>query len=218
MTASPSNSFNDVITEISNKPTSDLIDSLKSTDFVQIKGNTVSKISKSSSKSNSNNYIKYILIILLLLFLGVNLFNYLGYTLDKLKELLAPILAYLGYKTGDVIDETVTQSQRGVKLATDVTGDSIKDAVGLLKNKSMNNEKSNKKNNYEQNLNKHQQKIKIVKPDLNTSEIQSPGKKFCYIGKDRGYRSCISMDNDDTCMSGDIFSELDICINPSLRE
>ena len=50
-------------------------------------------------------------------------------------------------------------------------------------------------------------------------EVNFTGKNgFCYVGEDRGYRSCISVKPDDTCMSGEIFPSMDICINPSLRE
>lgn len=41
---------------------------------------------------------------------------------------------------------------------------------------------------------------------------------FCYIGEDRGFRSCIQVKESDTCMSGDIFPTEAICINPNLRE
>jgi hypothetical protein len=40
---------------------------------------------------------------------------------------------------------------------------------------------------------------------------------WCYIGEDRGFRSCISVGDNDTCMSGDIFPTSDICVNPNLR-
>jgi hypothetical protein len=40
---------------------------------------------------------------------------------------------------------------------------------------------------------------------------------WCYIGEDRGFRSCIQVGENDTCMSGDIFPSQDICVNPSLR-
>ena len=40
---------------------------------------------------------------------------------------------------------------------------------------------------------------------------------YCYIGEDRGYRSCIELSPGDKCMSGDIFPSMDICINPNLR-
>ena len=41
--------------------------------------------------------------------------------------------------------------------------------------------------------------------------------KHCYIGTDRGFRSCIEIGHADKCMSGDIFPTHDKCINPSLR-
>jgi len=41
---------------------------------------------------------------------------------------------------------------------------------------------------------------------------------FCYIGEDRGFRSCIKVGEGDKCMSGDIFPTEAICINPNLRE
>ena len=58
-------------------------------------------------------------------------------------------------------------------------------------------------------------------PDDAGSYIQASkvSKKagFCYIGEDRGFRSCISVGEGDTCMSGDIFPSMEVCVNPSLR-
>jgi hypothetical protein len=55
--------------------------------------------------------------------------------------------------------------------------------------------------------------------DESTSKIQSGGNKsgWCYIGEDRGFRSCVQVGQQDSCMSGDIFPSQDICVNPSLR-
>ena len=52
------------------------------------------------------------------------------------------------------------------------------------------------------------------------SSIQSGGSKagWCFIGEDRGFRSCAYVNSGDECMSGDIFPSNEICINPSLRE
>ena len=57
-------------------------------------------------------------------------------------------------------------------------------------------------------------------PDDATSVTQSGGRSksgYCYIGEDRGFRSCINVGENDECMSGDIFPTMDICINPNLR-
>lgn len=40
---------------------------------------------------------------------------------------------------------------------------------------------------------------------------------WCFIGEDRGYRSCIRVGENEKCMSGDIFPSQEICINPNLR-
>jgi hypothetical protein len=51
-----------------------------------------------------------------------------------------------------------------------------------------------------------------------TQKHQSGKAGYCYIGEDRGFRSCIKVEAGDTCMSGDVYSRHDICVNPSLRE
>jgi len=55
--------------------------------------------------------------------------------------------------------------------------------------------------------------------DEATSSIQNGAPKagWCYIGEDRGFRSCAEVGVNDTCMSGDIFPTSQICVNPSLR-
>ena len=40
---------------------------------------------------------------------------------------------------------------------------------------------------------------------------------WCFIGEDRGFRSCIQVGENDKCMSGDIFPSQEICVNPKLR-
>jgi hypothetical protein len=56
--------------------------------------------------------------------------------------------------------------------------------------------------------------------DESSSTIQrgtSSKSGWCYIGEDRGFRTCAQVGVNDTCMSGDIFPSQEICINPKLR-
>ena len=58
------------------------------------------------------------------------------------------------------------------------------------------------------------------KPDDSLSRIQSgsSGKAgWCFIGEDRGFRTCSEVGQGDKCMSGDIFPSQEICMNPNLR-
>ena len=68
---------------------------------------------------------------------------------------------------------------------------------------------------------KNYKKLPVIpEADDSMSSVQKPASKsgFCYIGEDRGFRSCINVDEGDVCMSGDIFPTEAICINPNLRE
>lgn len=54
-----------------------------------------------------------------------------------------------------------------------------------------------------------------------SSSVHSAGKSgksgWCFIGEDRGFRSCAPVGVSDMCMSGDIFPSHEICMNPNLR-
>lgn len=85
---------------------------------------------------------------------------------------------------------------------------------------------------YEEETSRQKQKEESVKKALEyalknqtpladdaTSNTQIPRSKsgYCYIGEDRGFRSCIEVSQDMKCMSGDIFPTRDVCVNPRLR-
>jgi len=40
---------------------------------------------------------------------------------------------------------------------------------------------------------------------------------WCYIGDDKGIRTCGEVGVNDMCMSGDVFPTQDVCVNPNLR-
>ena len=57
-----------------------------------------------------------------------------------------------------------------------------------------------------------------VSPDDSRSSIQTTGKAgWCYIGEEQGIRTCSEIGVNDVCMSGDIFPNQAICMNPNLR-
>ena len=57
-----------------------------------------------------------------------------------------------------------------------------------------------------------------IKAHSKNMSIPQTGKDgWCYVGNDRGYRSCIQLHQNDMCMSGDIFPSDKICVNPNLR-
>lgn len=57
-----------------------------------------------------------------------------------------------------------------------------------------------------------------VSPDDSRSSIQTTGKSgWCYIGEEQGVRTCSEIGVNDVCMSGDVFPNQAICMNPNLR-
>jgi len=57
-------------------------------------------------------------------------------------------------------------------------------------------------------------------PDLsNDADLQMAKKAgYCYVGTLNKKRTCIEIDEDDKCLSGDIFPTRDVCVNPNLRK
>ena len=57
-----------------------------------------------------------------------------------------------------------------------------------------------------------------VSPDDSRSSIQTTGKSgWCSIGEEQGTRTCAEIGVNDTCMSGNVFPNQAICMNPNLR-
>jgi len=175
----------------------------------------------------------------ILLFVGVNVFFYLGAITQYLRDLIAPILGSLGYAVTSTASTTASTTATGAKTGIDVASGSIESGIGVLQGqldtvsstsqhdgtgistRNVNNEVGEVTDNSLQTALDH-----ATTGKSNTSmymsrngEANFTGKSgFCYVGEDRGFRSCVSVSPDDTCMSGDIFPTMDICINPTLRE
>ena len=192
------------------------------------------------SKGNSS-YIRIGLIIVILLFLGVNIFSYLGDFFQNIKDTSAPIIGSILQNLGLVVTETtkdITQiSAEGAKLGVDVAAGTVESGIDVIQGQlDMGQSGSqNKTSTPTTNSNAKQGSLSASLtsalsdaeynseplPDDATSSTQRAGPTksgYCYIGEDRGFRSCVSVKDSDVCMSGQIFPSNEICVNPSLRE
>lgn len=164
-----------------------------------------------------NNFINLIIITIILAFLGFNLFTFMGETTNLFVDAVKPIAELLGFTVGETVKNTVDTAAKGTKLGVDVATGAIDDAINLTEEVIGVDPLKNEVNKPKAN----------VKPtpmaDDATSKTQSgkaSNKKggFCYIGEDRGFRSCINVKDADMCMSGQIFPTQKICENPTLRQ
>ena len=133
--------------------------------------------------------------------------------MDRILDVFKPILAYFGYGISETVEKTVDLTATGSKKAIDVTADTLTGGISALQSGLSKENKQKHKNK--------QKELAMPLPDeagsLTQASKVSRKAGFCYIGEDRGFRSCISVGEGDTCMSGDIFPSHDICINPNLR-
>lgn len=167
---------------------------------------------------------KYILIIMVLAFLGFNIFTTLGDVTDSTNKFLAPILSAIGIGVGETVKQTTNIAAKGVKFGADVTANTVDNTVSIMeKSIGSNDVKFNRidKNDAPVENVANKKIYPLPEPDDATSSTQRNQKSkagYCYIGEDRGFRSCIKVGEGDKCMSGDIFPSEEICLNPSLRE
>jgi hypothetical protein len=184
----------------------------------------------------------WIIIILILAFLGFNIFIYLAKGTESVNNLLTPIIkpiaSFFAAITGQVVNTTATGAKAVVDTTSEVLdtgltgvqnataqgkkaistsgGVSISDSIphaDVMQNNTLN--KALNKSNVEKNIGQNSDYV----ADDSTSNIQKTQSKggYCYIGEERGHRSCMRVNENDTCVSGEIFPTSEICINPSLR-
>ena len=205
---------------------------------------TTSSTSSSDGFFSSNgktNHMRIGLIVVILLFLGVNIFSYLGDFFQHIKDVLSPVikqvLGNLGYVVTETTKDVTNIAAEGAKLGVDVAAGTVESGIDVIQGQLDMEQGSGQGQSASQQSTNKQQSGGISSslssaladaeynseplPDDATSSTQraSSGKAgYCYIGEDRGFRSCISVNERDTCMSGDIFPSKAICVNPSLRE
>jgi hypothetical protein len=173
--------------------------------------------------------VTIVLIVVVLALLGLNIFSYLAEGTDYLGWIVGKYSKKLPETAKDIVDTTVT----GIDLGVDVAAGAVKNAGDLLareldlkRTKLWKERDQNIKgsihsrdlpgiNNFPQHEPKHDSNYKETTEDDNIQERKKPG--YCYIGTDRGYRSCIKVNKYDDCESKKVFPTMDVCINPELR-
>jgi hypothetical protein len=188
------------------------------------------------------NGLTWIIIILILAFLGFNVFVYLAKGTQDITNFFNPILKKLFGVALITTGEAVDMTAEGAKTVINTTADVLDTGLTAIQKITPNPEGKQAESSVpSQQVNMSQADImannslnkalnnasaqKNTKQDQDyeaneaTSSVHSSGQQggWCYIGEDRGYRTCTQVGVNDKCMSGDIFPSQEICINPSLR-
>lgn len=202
----------------------------------------------STNGNTSYTRIGLIVVILLFLGVNIfsYLGDFLQIIKDAFAPLLKNILESFGYVVTETTKDVTQVAAAGAKLGIDVAAGTIESGVNVIQGQldleQGSGSGSGPGQGQRQGLNPYQ-KNNLSKqasvsaslssaladaeynteplPDDATSSTQRNGSGksgYCYIGEDRGFRSCIAIKEGDVCMSGEIFPTNAICVNPSLRE
>jgi hypothetical protein len=178
------------------------------------------------------NTTTWLLIILILAFLGFNIFVYLAEGTQEVTKFFAPLIEKIFGTTVAVSSKVVDVSAEGAKAVVGGTSQAIETGLSTVQDITPNGSTSSVKGEQidqqkldvlqESNLNKALNTAQSQEIDYQayeaSSSVHSAGKAgWCYVGDDRGFRTCAEVGKNDLCMSGDIFPSQEICMNPNLR-
>jgi hypothetical protein len=191
--------------------------------------NTVSSTSSQSSSLweyiQSISFTTWLIIFLVLTLLGVNIFAYLAKSTQSINNIFGPIfqklLITLGMAASQTVDVAASGAKAVVNTTANVTNAGLTNVQNILPTSNSSPDVSqNNAINRAINTNKASaSETSGYQEDDATSNIQMGAGKsgYCYIGEDRGYRSCAYVSETDKCISGEIFPSNEICVNPNLR-
>ena len=192
-------------------------------------------------------FAMWILIIFILAFLGINIFSYLSQGTQEVTNIFQPIIdsfaALFSKLTGQVVNVTAQGGKEVVNATAGVLDAGLTDVQQLSQGQlpspstatsttssvpvqsTMPQPDVSQANSLNKALNTYNTQAQGTdqqnyQADEASSSIQSAGSGkagWCYVGEEKGFRSCAEVGVNDTCMSGDIFPTQEICINPSLR-
>lgn len=170
--------------------------------------------------------IFFLLAFLILTFLGINLFTILGNSLQNLSNVFGPFFTNftkaLGYSTGTVINTSSDTISDVAKTGIDIVDGSAKNIGNLLISAAGDKQPANPPANPPEKQDKPPEKPKHTepKPDDSTNSIQKPissdKSNWCLVGEFQNKRGCVAITDSDKCLSGQIFPNQTMCLNPTI--
>lgn len=184
------------------------------------------------------NLTTWLLIVLILAFLGFNIFVYLAKGTQDITNFFGPIIKKLFGTTIAVTGQAIDVSAEGAKAVVSGTANAVNAGLTAVQDITPNVASGTMKTQpiqgttgttgttgTQQNVDAnnalhkalHSAQPSEASQDYSPHEASSSKAGWCFIGEDRGYRTCAEVGVNDQCMSGDIFPSQELCINPNLR-
>jgi hypothetical protein len=226
--------------------TDSILDMTKNTksDLSAVANKSSSVVSSSLSSANDTtsgffgwikniSFFTWIIIIIILAFLGFNIFTYLSKGTNEITSIFQPIFQKIFGTAVGTASQTIDVTAEGGKAVVSGTATGVNTGLSAVQNVTPNYAPSSIPSNSIENKEEIEEAENSLNKTLNSqnnnstydyqpneapSSVNTSGKAgWCYIGEDRGFRTCAKVGVNDKCMSGDIFPSQDLCINPNLR-
>ena len=178
---------------------------------------------------NNKNFIIILLLVLLILsFLGINLLAIFGNFIQTIVSIFGPlvtqILSIFGYTAGTLIDKSAEIVTDTAKTGIDIAGGTVGSIGDLIKDASRPGVDERAKQQLDNSINFSKPstylQIKQPEPDSTTNPIQKPITSnkagWCLVGEYEGRRGCIQVGQEDKCLSGQVYPNQKMCLNPTL--
>jgi hypothetical protein len=220
----------------SNSLTSSILSEVSSTNTIESSSNfNFFDGSQIFETFKSINFTTIFIIILILAFLGFNIFIYLAKGTQDITSVFNPLFNKIFGTTFAVTGQTINVSAEGAKAVVAETAGVVNTGLTDIQDFLPNNSQSSIKTQPIQEINSPQysttnNSLETILNNSNqeqeqeyqaieaSSSVHLTGKSgWCYIGEDRGFRTCSQVGINDKCMSGNIFPSQELCINPNLR-
>lgn len=183
-------------------------------------------VSNESPLFSGTNVIILVLVILVILsFLGINLLLVSGNVYEEVKKRFFPViekvLAMFGYSTGILLDKTAEASADAVKFSADVANGAVGSLSDLLITASKQKLEGGEQSALDNTLTFNKPLWKNApKPDAagsaTQSQIASGKQKWCLVEETGDERKCLRVSEMGKCMSGQVFPNQKMCLNPNL--
>tara|TARA_Y100000992_G_scaffold301707_2_gene273327 strand:+ start:1606 stop:2214 length:609 start_codon:yes stop_codon:yes gene_type:complete len=185
----------------------------------------IAQVSSTDIFSGKNLIISILVFLLILSFLGINLLNMIGNLMENIVNVFGPlvkqILSVFGYTAGTIIDKTADVATDVATTGVELAGGSVQSLGHILKDASKDGVSSEAKQSLSQPLNLNSSSILNNEPSPDSSSnpsqkpITSNKSGWCLVGEYEGKRGCIEINNATKCLSGQVFPEEKLCLNPT---
>ena len=173
--------------------------------------------------SNKNVLIGILIFLLILSFLGINLLGVAGGFVESANNIFGHVfrqfLSLIGFTAGTAINKVSEVATDTTKVGAELAGGAVQDVGDLLINAS---KQDGNLPSLDLKINTSPTKLNEPSPDNSDNPIQnslaSSKKSWCLVGEYQGRRGCIEVTDQDKCISGQVFPEQKMCLNPTLSQ